>query len=126
MHGASLGIIQAIKQNPDDPALQEVLRGQYRGLHRIIGRFLDTFDEYQQDVVNPDYLELLEEVTPGIAPTVPALDQQPTAGPGGPVENALGASSNVGKPTGPSAPPGRPIEGQERVPQGAPEERNLI
>jgi hypothetical protein len=96
-----------------DPALRQLLVFQLQGFNQALGRIYDTFEIKDQKFINPDFLEILQNVQLGSP--VPQ-DAQGTQGPGNQVASAVQLFGEVGAGAGPVAPPGRPQPGVPRNP----------
>lgn len=104
-----------------DPAMRELLLLMAKGIQRLTGRVLDTFEIKDQDELNPSSIvKLLEGVT-SVEVEAEGGGGEPTGGLSDPAQAAAGLASNAA-PGGiaEAAPPGRPTPGLPRVPGPAP------
>lgn len=120
----AMALAGALQQQDMDPNVREILLSIGRGYRRVITRFLDTFDEKNQDEINPDLEKLFKRVEGGFGSGLPSFEEGDT-GAGGAMAEALSSLGLSGGNSGGINPPGRPVTGQARVQGASPEERNL-
>jgi hypothetical protein len=99
-----------------DPALRQLLVYQLQGFNKALGRIFDTFEVKDQKFINPNFLEILQNVPPQPTPEVPG-----GGGPGGPTSSdemgqVIGLFGGNNPSAGPINPVGRPTPGAPRNP----------
>jgi hypothetical protein len=118
MYKRLFSIAQIFRQT-QDPKMQELLIQMTRGMHTLMRRVLNTYDEKDQRDLNPDivpYLEQLQSLV-GVEGIPENVEGNPFAEPGrsDQVQQTRGFLENQGTPGVPENVPGRPVAGQPRV-----------
>ncbi len=96
-----------------DPALKQLMVHQLQGFNKALGRVFDTFEVKDQKFLNPNFLEILQNVPPQpIEAQPPGGGQQ--QGPGNQMADVIGLFGGESPASGPINPVGRPAPGVPR------------
>lgn len=112
-YGKIVQLANAIGGAQDDPVMKELFLTFAKGGRRVFRSVLDTFDEKNQDELNPDFAKMLKEVT-----SVEVVIGGPgeTSRRSNPANAAADLVANQAGFVGPEAAPGRPAPGLTRIP----------
>ena len=117
LYARLFSISQAFRQT-DDPKMKELLIKMARGLHTLMRRVLNTYDEKDHRDINPDISEELEglmsQTVEGVVENVETNPFEQT-GRSNQVQQATGILANQGGAGQPANAPGRPAPGQPRI-----------